>query len=332
MKPKTLMLMGVAIACGLGASYMTSRLLAERQSDDEPKVTVLVARRALNMGETIKLPEELFQEKKFTRGEEPAGAIENIDLLKNRVLKRPLRPGDYVTAEDLFGNDDKDGMNFLVPKDHRAVGVRVNTESGVFGFACTPLSRVDVVGTFRRADDKATFTKILLQNVLVLAADDKTRRGEDGKPMPSTVVTLALKPEDALKVRLAGEMGSLSLMLRKINDAQYADNTMMNFEELKNGISAHGDETPIDTKPPVEVAKLPEPPKAPAATTKPDGPALTETAKPSVHQHVLTVVEGGRTRYVVYWLNEAGEVVDGDTSTETAHPPRPTDATIEQKK
>ena len=42
------MLMGVAIACGLGASYMTSRLLAERQSDDEPKITVLVARKALN--------------------------------------------------------------------------------------------------------------------------------------------------------------------------------------------------------------------------------------------------------------------------------------------
>ena len=30
MKPKTLILMVVAVTCGLGASYMTSRLLAER--------------------------------------------------------------------------------------------------------------------------------------------------------------------------------------------------------------------------------------------------------------------------------------------------------------
>jgi pilus assembly protein CpaB len=324
MKPKTLILLGVAIACGLGASYMTSRLLAERQSDDEPKITVLVAKKALNMGETIKVPDDLFQEKKFVRGEEPSGAIENMELLKNRVLKRPLRTGDYVTPEDLFGNDDKDGMNFLVPKDYRAVGVRVNVESGAFGFACTPLSRVDVVGTFRRADEKSTFTKILLQNVLVLAADDKTRRGEDGKPMPSTVVTLALKPEEALKVRLAGEMGSLSLMLRKINDAQHAENTNLTFEELKTGAPAHGDDE--------VTTKAPEPVKPPEPVTKPaEAPAVEVAKAPSLSKHVLEVIEGGRTRYMVYWLNEAGEIVDADTPGE-AHPPRPTDATIDQKK
>ena len=32
MKPKTMILMGLAIVCGLGASYMTSRLLAERNA------------------------------------------------------------------------------------------------------------------------------------------------------------------------------------------------------------------------------------------------------------------------------------------------------------
>ena len=41
MKPKTLILMVVAITCGLGASYMTSRLLADRQPDDGEKISVL---------------------------------------------------------------------------------------------------------------------------------------------------------------------------------------------------------------------------------------------------------------------------------------------------
>jgi Flp pilus assembly protein CpaB len=222
-----------------------------------------------------------------------------------------------------------------VPKDYRAVGVRVNTESGAFGWACTPLSRVDVVGTFRRADDKATFTKILLQNVLVLAADDKTKRGDDGKAMPSTVVTLALKPEDALRVRLAGEMGSLSLMLRKINDTQHADNTTLNFEELKMGTQAHGEDQPIDTpaKPSdIVVVKPPDPVKPPESVSKPDETPVTEAPKAApLTKHVLEVTEGGRTRYVVYWLNEAGDVVDSETPGE-AHPPRPTDALIDQKK
>ena len=83
MKPKTLVLMGVAIACGLGASYMTSRLLAERNTDDEPKIDVLVAKKALNMGDTIKAPEEQFQHKRFTKGEEPPGAVTDFDGLKS---------------------------------------------------------------------------------------------------------------------------------------------------------------------------------------------------------------------------------------------------------
>ena len=44
MKPKTLILMVVAVSCGLGASYMTSRLLADREQDVE-KVAVLIAKK-----------------------------------------------------------------------------------------------------------------------------------------------------------------------------------------------------------------------------------------------------------------------------------------------
>ena len=42
MKPKTMMLMALAVGCGLAASYMTSRLLADRNqqpNDDKKKVT-----------------------------------------------------------------------------------------------------------------------------------------------------------------------------------------------------------------------------------------------------------------------------------------------------
>ena len=40
MKPKTIILMVVAVSCGLAASYMTSRLLADRPEapPDEEKV------------------------------------------------------------------------------------------------------------------------------------------------------------------------------------------------------------------------------------------------------------------------------------------------------
>jgi len=322
--------MGVAIACGLGASYMTARLLAERQSDDEPKVDILVAKRALNMGDTIKNPEDMFQLKKVTKGEEPPGALGDFEALRNRILRTPRLAGDHITQEELFGDkDQRDFMAWMLPPNHRGVGIAVNMVSGAFGFACAPLSRVDVICTMRRADDRATQSRVVLENVLVLAADDKMRRTEDGKPMPSTVVTLALKPEDMLKVRLAGEMGTLSLALRKINDTGRIENPVLTAADLKNGGHSAG---LVEGEPATELssAKPPEPKPAVVATSKPapkSDPKVDEVIEvKNLRQHQVAVSEGGKTRYFTYWFNENNERVDAPGAAQAPHearPPRP---------
>jgi pilus assembly protein CpaB len=334
MKPKTLVLMGVAIACGLGASYMTSRLLAER-GEEEPKVTVLVAKKNLNLGETIRNPEEWFVEKKFTRGDEQPGAIDNFESLKNRVLKRPLRAGDHVTPEDLIGDVNSAGMAISMPDGHRGVGVRVNAESVASGWASLPLSRVDVISTVRRADDKATYSQILLENVLVLAADAEMRRDESGKAMPAQVVTLALKPEDSVKVRLAGAVGELSLILRKINDRSKAENPKVTYADLKAG-RLEGDEPIVQDgkgeEKPVQVAenKVPEKPVADKKPEAPAAPVVVAEEKPAGKSFRMTIHEGGRTRFVEYLLNDAGEAIEVGAPA-GAHPPRPTEATEPKK-
>src|SRR5437762_1668651 len=102
MKPKTVILMVVAIVCGLAASYMTSRVIADRDAQVEvEKVSVLVARRNLAMGTLITDPAKLFEEKQFTKGEEPKKAIRNLDDLKERRLNKPLAAEQFVTADDL---------------------------------------------------------------------------------------------------------------------------------------------------------------------------------------------------------------------------------------
>src|SRR5260370_23318520 len=112
MKPKTLILMVVAIGCGLAASYMTSRLIAERNSEkvEEEKIAVLVAKRNIATGELLKEPEQLFEEKQFTKGEEPKKAIRTFDQLKDRRLNRPVNAEGFVTAEDLV-TKDQDGLS-----------------------------------------------------------------------------------------------------------------------------------------------------------------------------------------------------------------------------
>ena len=61
MKPKTMILMVVAVVCGLAASYMTSRLLADKGTPPPvATVTVLVAKQKINAWTPIKNPEDLF--------------------------------------------------------------------------------------------------------------------------------------------------------------------------------------------------------------------------------------------------------------------------------
>jgi len=98
------------VACGFGASYMSSRLLAHRGSEPE-KVTVLVAKKNLHMGVLLKNPQDLFTEKQFAKGDEPKNGIVVYDVLKGKVLKRSLRGGDFVAPDDLADDRNNSGLN-----------------------------------------------------------------------------------------------------------------------------------------------------------------------------------------------------------------------------
>jgi pilus assembly protein CpaB len=226
MKPKTMILMVVAVTCGLGASYMTSQLLADRQQEQPeqqavPKVTVLVAKRPLSPGTLFKTPEEDFQPKQFDKGQEPANALTDVGQLKGERLKRSLRVGDYVSKDDLV---DKNGSSLAddLPKGMRAIGLPVNQLVSASGFASLPGSHVDILWTARGNSGDSNFTKVLLENVKILAADT-TDRVDDKKWVVASVVTVALSVEDALLASIAMDTGKVSFLLRNSIDDQPVD-------------------------------------------------------------------------------------------------------------
>jgi pilus assembly protein CpaB len=214
MKPKTMILMGLAITCGLGASYMTSRLLAERQAPDEPeRVKILVAKRNLSVGERLYKPEEVFEFKEISKDSEPPDAIKDFEVLKDRGMKQSRNKGEHVTAANLRNKDEQ----LDIPDGHFAMGMRVNLEGSASGFATLPKSRVNIIQTVRGPDTYASYSQILLENVLVLAADLKLN--SDGElASPAQVVTFALTGDEVLRVNLAKELGILSLALRRYDD------------------------------------------------------------------------------------------------------------------
>lgn len=211
MRKKTFVLMSVAVGCGLAASYLTSRLLAERGEPE--KVSVLVAKADISMGTLIASPETMFVAKCFNKGEEPKKAIRTLEELKGRKLNRPVSEDQFVTASDLYDRNDNE-LPGKLPKGMRAVAIRVNADSQVGGFV-QPQSRVDVLSAVALESGKI-ISKTILQNILVLAVD-QSQKTFDGAVVGQTV-TVQVTPEQAEQLTVAQRVGIISLSLRPFDD------------------------------------------------------------------------------------------------------------------
>ena len=95
----------------------------------------------------------------------------------------------------------------ITPK-HRAVSVKVDNVIGVAGFV-TPGARVDVLVTLARVDlsDALPFSKVFLQNIRVLAVDQKLEEVKSGDPELVSVVTLEVTPVQAEHLTYAAHEG-----------------------------------------------------------------------------------------------------------------------------
>jgi len=191
------------------------KLIKEKKIAEQP---VVVASRDLPFGsvldatnvETVGWPVEIV----------PVGAISALDDVYGRVVKSPLVAGEALLETKLVPIGMNRGLAILVPPGMRAMTVPVNVWSGVAGFVL-PESKVDVVVTIKPELEKEQVGKVILQNLTVLAADQKIE-DTDGKPIKSTAVTLLVTPSEAEKLALAASEGEISLVLRNPADADSA--------------------------------------------------------------------------------------------------------------
>lgn len=211
------------------ASLLAYNYLKKQTGNSYQRVAIVSA--ALDLPIGSKLDATNIKLADWPKDALPAGCYRDAKALAGRVVVRPLSIGDVVTENKLMPLNISGGiMAYMVPKGHRAVTVAVNEVAGVAGFI-TPNSRVDVVLTTPRPgsrDDSENISKIILQNVPVLATGQVTEQKE-GKPGVVPTVTLDLAPEDAEKlivgVGVGGRRGSLQLLLRNIIDVAALDTT-----------------------------------------------------------------------------------------------------------
>jgi pilus assembly protein CpaB len=318
MKPKTVILMVVAIGCGLAASYLTSRILAEREQPEVEKVSVLVARRNITMGTLIREPEKVFEEKQFTKGEEPKKAIRNLEELKDRRLNKPLAAEQFVTADDLW-DKDKDGISGQMPPGMRAVGLSVNAERMVGGFVL-PHSHVDIVSVITNEQSRETTSKIILQNVLVLAVDQTNVRDSDKPAMVASTVTVQVTAEQAERLELAKKLGTISLILRPFGDDAKVVTSAVSSKKVLSSDDRSDDALVDNDSPPSRspswAPRVADVPAAPLPTAEPKPAEAKPPEPPPPKLFTMTLYNGRTVTKAVFNMDDK----DQDTKIEKSQP------------
>jgi pilus assembly protein CpaB len=147
----------------------------------------------------------------------PLGYSGSAEELVGRGLLTDIRANEPILVEKLADRDGGGGMPILIPQGMRAVSVRVDEVVQVAGFV-TAKTRVDVLVTLDAGDGSSAVTRLILQNVPVLAAGQTVERDREGTPVTVSVITLLVSPEDAERLTLAATQGRIQLALRSMMD------------------------------------------------------------------------------------------------------------------
>src|SRR5438132_3258568 len=145
----------------------------------------------------------------------PAGAFNDPKDVIGRGVVLPVIQNEPILPLKLASTDAGAGLPPAIPPGLRAVSVKVNEVIGVAGYVL-PGTHVDVVVTVSPTQNTTdTTSKVILTNVLVLAAGTKIEQGEkDKKPIAVSVVTMLVDPEQAERLTLASTEGRIQLALR----------------------------------------------------------------------------------------------------------------------
>jgi pilus assembly protein CpaB len=110
-------------------------------------------------------------------------------------------------------------MSAVVKTGKRAIAVKGDKVIGLAGLI-RPGNVVDVLVSIEDERDKKKITKIILENILVLATGSEIEKNEKGEPSPVDVFTLEVTPEEGEKLALGSNEGKLQLALRNAMDTE----------------------------------------------------------------------------------------------------------------
>ncbi|WP_435417896.1 Flp pilus assembly protein CpaB [Parerythrobacter aurantius] len=286
MDRRNIIILAVAILVGAVAVYLANSWFSgveQRQAQVAEKqrlVRVVVANQDLTFGAPIS--SDTVRLANWPADSVPEGAITDLQRLTTgtNVAIRPIARGEPILISRI---SDRAILSANIPQNMRAITVPIGATTGVGGFVF-PGDVVDVFltrpipGDGAESNDK--MTTVLLENIQVLAVDQKASETETNPEVGKTA-TVLVDQRSAQKLALAEQVGTLTMALRNVEDQLIGPEPVITTRDLGGRGIYMADRSrgsaPAPSVPTTIIRAAPDgtPRELAKAPMRPSGPSMT---------------------------------------------------------
>jgi pilus assembly protein CpaB len=237
MSVRAILVILLAILCGLSAAVGISKLRQPATVAAEPETTPIVVA-TVDITRGVSVTEDDIEIQDYPVDRVPEGALISVEQVVGRSVMIPLLAGDPVRDAKLADREAGRGISALIPKGWRAYTITTSKDSAKVAGFLLPGDKVDILYTSTRGgtgdETGGGSTTTLFQNVEILAAgqyiDAPTEKSD---PRELNTVTLLITPDVVPKLDLAQATGNLSLSLRNPEDEEEANTRIATVNEIR---------------------------------------------------------------------------------------------------
>src|SRR6266550_761621 len=220
MRMKSIVLIFIALGCGLVASIGISQVMNRDGGSSMEMEQILVALSDIDIG--TKLDAQNVRLEDWPKTKIPDGAVRRLEDVKNKYSNARFFKGEPLHVNRI--SDSLGNIAVKVPPGYRAMPVKVDEDTVMKGIS--PGDRVDVMVFVKKNGVEITETGAftILTNVRVFAVNTNTERASDGKEQTANfkTVSVLVKPDHARELAVAASMGKILLTLRRPDEKDEA--------------------------------------------------------------------------------------------------------------
>lgn len=252
----------VAVAIAAVATFGVYRVLETTKASSRIATRPLVVA-AKNLAEGSSLDKTSLSVREWPVATIPAGAYSSPDSLIGRVTRVAVFEGEAIVPGRLAPAGTGPGIEVKITPGKRAMGLRINDVAGVSGLI-QPNSRVDVlVNISNAAQGGRQVSKLFMENMRVLSVGTSVERDAEGRPIQATTAALEVTPEEAERLAVAVNQGTIQLVLRGYGDPDSVRTKGASSSDVLSQLGNAPERTAEPAAPRVIVRRVPAPKPAP---------------------------------------------------------------------